>query len=160
GFMLNIPWNKGDKFWVEGDYTQGAGNYTGLDQLSTGNVAFARFGGPAGWFGQTQGSVPVIPGRVAFGWAFDGIFANLTPGGASDPKLIESGLHLTTAWTVSAAYEHVWTPTIRTSIYGNITGVSFDSTSKFILCNSPVSPIRPAGTTSLLGVGFGVPTLA
>jgi hypothetical protein len=179
GFMLNIPWNKGDKFWVEGTYTQGAGNYTGLDNLSTGNVAFQRFGGPPGWFGATiDGKTAattcsncLIPGRVAFGWAFDGIFANLSP--TSSPGtaggLIESGLHLVTAWTVSAAYEHVWTPTIRTSIYGNITGVSFDSTSKFILCNSPVSPIRsavnigPAATPTVsagTAAGFGVPTLA
>jgi hypothetical protein len=154
GFMLNVPWNKGDKFWVEATYEQGAPNYLGLDSLSTGNGSFNRFAGPAGWSGQTLNGVAIIPGRVGFGWALDGVFANLSPSGAG---LIESGLHLTTGWTVSAAYEHVWTPAIRTSIYGNVTGVEFDSTSKFILCNSKQSPIRPASTG--VAAGFGVATI-
>jgi hypothetical protein len=153
GFMLNLPWNQGDKFWVEGTYTQGAPNYTGLDSLSTGNGTFQRFSGPSGWLGQTLGGTAIIPGSVAFGWALDGIFANLSPGGG----LIESGLHRVTAWTVSAAYEHVWTPAIRTSLYGNITGVDFDGTSKFILCNSPQSPIKTIAGTSAT---FANPTLA
>jgi hypothetical protein len=141
GIQLNIPWNKGDKFWVEGTYTQGAPNYTGLDSLSTGNAPFARFSGnPGPCFGG-------ICGSVAAGWALDAIFANIAPGVSPD-HLVESGLHKTTAWAVGAAYEHVWTPAIRTSVYGHITGVRFDGTAAFILCNSPASPIRNTAGSS------------
>src|SRR5262249_53161828 len=49
---------------------------------------------------------------------------------------IFSGLRLTTAWTVAAAYEHYWTPAVRSSIYGVFTSVSFDGTAKLAFCDT------------------------
>jgi hypothetical protein len=152
GFTLNLPWNKGDKFWFELTYTKGAFAYTNGGEEQNNNSSFARFSGASGWFGQTVGTTAVIPGQVAFGWAMDGIFSNLTPAGTSTTTqigLTESGLHLTTAWTIGSAYEHYWTPAVRTAFYGDVTFVSFDSTAKFILCNSPNSPIHSAASPTL-----------
>jgi len=161
GITLNLPWNKGDKFWIEATWTKGASAYTGIDEEQNNDSSFTRFAGPPGWFGNTlpfgTGTIGVIPGQVAFGWAFDAVFANLIPSGRG---LIESGLHLTTAWTIGAAYEHYWTPAIRTAFYGDITFFQFDDTAKFIICNSPASPIRSATQANFLtGVGFGSPTV-
>src|SRR5205823_2907784 len=106
GILLNVPWNKGDKFWVEATYTQGAGNYTGLDNLSTVHNAFQRFPEPPGFTGTTLAGAAVIPCRVGFGWGLDAVIANLSCSGVPDGTatastactptggLIESGLHL------------------------------------------------------------------
>ena len=48
-------------------------------------------------------------------WSSDGIFVN------------GSGIELTTAWGVQAAYEHHWSPTLWTSIFAGYAAVSYDS---------------------------------
>src|SRR5205085_11275463 len=52
--------------------------------------------------------------------------------------------------------EHVWTPAIRSSLYGHFSAVSFDDTAKFIICNSPQSPIRSAATLASVGFNHGI----
>src|SRR5262249_15997238 len=61
GIILNVPWNAGDKFWVEGTYTEGAIGY--LSFSATNGASFntlTRFNGA----------------NVAVAWALDGVFAN------------------------------------------------------------------------------------
>ena len=41
-----------------------------------------------------------------------------------------SALQLTTAWSVQAAYEHFWTPSLRTSLVGAYTDISYNSTAR------------------------------
>ena len=44
GIVLNLPWAKGDQFWIEGAYTVGAVSYTGWNQ--NGQYSnFQRFNG-------------------------------------------------------------------------------------------------------------------
>jgi hypothetical protein len=122
GLSVNIG-SGGDKAYVETVYTQGAPGYAGLSELDLAN------------------SAPIImrDNRVAAGWAADAVFFN-----AGTPAApLFSGIHLTTVWTIAAAYEHYWTPAVRTSIYGVFTAVSFDSTAKLAFCDS-----FPAGGTS------------
>jgi Porin subfamily len=117
GILLNVPWNQGDKFWVEGVYAQGAVAYTGIDASQGANNGVVPFN-----FSGANGSA---------GWAVDSIFANR--GTPTSPNF--TGQHLTTAWTIGAAYEHYWTPTVRTSLWGVYTPFSFDSTATALLCN-------------------------
>jgi hypothetical protein len=47
---------------------------------------------------------------------------------------------------MSAAFEHFWTPALRTSIYGSYIDVSHNATANFMMCTSAlgVAPV-PAG---------------
>jgi hypothetical protein len=122
GISVNIG-SGGDKAYVETVYTQGSPGYAGLSELDLANSVF----------------LIMRDNRVAAGWAPDAVFFN-----AGTPAApLFSGIHLTTVWTIAAAYEHYWTPAVRTSIYGVFTAVSFDSTAKLAFCDS-----FPAGGTS------------
>ncbi len=54
--------------------------------------------------------------QIALGWLTDGVYVN------------GSNIELTTTWTVLAAYEHLWTPTLKTSVSGAYTHVSYNGT--------------------------------
>jgi hypothetical protein len=102
GILLNVPWNAGDKVWVEGVYSQGAVAYSGIEEQTAGNsvVVPQRFSG----------------GNASAGWIADSVFANL--GTPASPNF--TGQHLTTAWSIGAAYEHYWTPSLRTALWGEL----------------------------------------
>ncbi len=45
-------------------------------------------------------------------------------------------IQLTTAWSASLAFEHLWTPALRTSWYGSYIDVSHNAAGNFLICNS------------------------
>ena len=129
GVMANVPSGEGDKVWANVVYTQGAIAYTGLSQFGSFGT-FSRFNG----------------GSVGAAWALDGVFANTVgPAGAG---LAGSGIQLTTAWSVGAAFEHHWNPGLRSSVFGVVTQVTYPgdlgSGAKAIFCSSPAGPVRTA----------------
>jgi hypothetical protein len=130
GLLLNVPWNQGDKFWVEGVFAQGAVAYTGIDASQGANNGVVPY--------QLSGA------NGSAGWAVDSVFANR--GTPTSPNF--TGQHLTTAWTIGAAYEHYWSPTLRTSLWGVYTPFSFDSTATSLLCN----PTANGGVVAAPGV--------
>jgi hypothetical protein len=137
GIVLNLPWNPGDKFWVEGAYGVGAPAYTGF--AANGQTAFFnRFNGD----------------NLSAGWALDGVFA-------SNPAFQTSGIQLSQSWTVSAALEHYWTPQFRTSLYGNFAVWIPGSAGNDIMCRNPDTAVRtvagaaPTGAAALPGCNFG-----
>jgi hypothetical protein len=71
-----------------------------------------------------------------------------------------SGIQLTKAWSVGAAYEHHWNPALRSSVFGVITQVTYpgdlNSGAKAIFCSSPVGPVRSAATPGT-PPSFGAP---
>jgi hypothetical protein len=129
GAMANVPTGEGDKLWANVVYAQGATAYTGLSQFGSFGT-FSRFNG----------------GSVGAAWALDGVFANTVGNGTAG--LSPSGIQLTKAWSVGAAFEHHWIPSLRSSVFGVVTQVSYpgDLTSgaKAIFCSSPVGPVRNA----------------
>jgi hypothetical protein len=50
-------------------------------------------------------------------------------------------MELTTAWSVGGAFEHWWTPSMRTTVFSSYTRVQFNSEATSILCNSLLSPV-------------------
>ena len=141
GVVLNLPWSAGDKFWVEGTYTQGAVAYMGLSQAGI-NANMFRFSG----------------NTVASGWGLDGVFANqvgaatvATPGVTTAAM---SGMQLTTAWSIGAAVEHYWTPSLRSDLFGTYNQIDYNGTATSIFCSSPNSPVRTAaGAASSFAAG-------
>jgi hypothetical protein len=139
GAMVHVPTGEGDKVWANVVFAQGAMAYTGLSQFGSFGT-FSRFSGSS----------------VGAAWALDGVFAN-TVGNAST-GLSASGIQLTKAWSVGAAYEHRWNSSLRSSVFGVVTSVSYpgDLTSgaKAIFCSSPVGPVRNAAGVA---PSFGAP---
>jgi hypothetical protein len=141
GAMANVPTGTGDKLWANIVYAQGAVAYTGLSQFGSFGT-FSRFNG----------------GSVGAAWALDGVFANTVGNGAAG--LNGSGIQLTTAWSVGAAFEHHWNPAVRSSVFGVVTSVSYpgDLTTgaKATFCSSPVGPVRNAAGVA---PSFGAPVV-
>ncbi len=155
GIVLNLPWNPGDKFWVEGVYGEGTPCYVGFCQEGVFGQ-FVRFNG----------------NTVGAGWGLDGVFANAVgpavPGptnpilGAGPTNF--SGILLPTNWDIAVAIEHYWVPNLRTSLFGSFTkwdvggqGSAINS----IMCASPVGPVRTAAgaapnfaTGAVIGCNF------
>jgi len=127
GIVINLPWQKGDKFHVEAAVAEGAGAYVGLDGGVSGkNNLFNRFNGA----------------NVASAWALDSVFGTLvSTNGATSQQL-------TRYFTVLAALEHYWTPALRTD-----TAADYNDVATTLFCSSPQSPIRrlAAPNTPLTG---------
>jgi hypothetical protein len=121
GIVVNVPWNKGDKFWVEASFAQGAGSYVGINGSLVGQTNnWMRFNGR----------------NVAAAWGIDSVFGNLPAAGG------QTGQQLTNFWSIAAAFEHYWTPALRTDVFGSFTAADFNGTATTLFCQSPVSPIK------------------
>jgi hypothetical protein len=138
GVVFNLPWNPGDKFWIEGAVGEGTPCYVGFCQDGV-NGTYTRFDGH----------------NVANGWALDGVFANQVAPAQASPAAGGvtnfSGIVLPTVFDVAAAVEHYWTPALRTSVFGSVTGweagdaitaTGGGSTLNKIMCSSPNGPVR------------------
>ncbi|MES1155782.1 MAG: porin, partial [Pseudorhodoplanes sp.] len=93
GILLKMPWDAKDTFAVAGSYAEGATTYVW-------NVGGA-FGARGGGANITQ------VGGVAGGWLDDAYFGPL------------GQLELPTAWNVQAGFQHYWTNSLRSSIWGS-----------------------------------------
>jgi hypothetical protein len=130
GGELKLPWiGPGDRIGYYFNYGVGTTAYTGGSNLAS----------PA-LFGSGN--------NLAVAWVSDGVYAN--NGG---------GIELTTAWTLAAGYEHPWSSTLKTSIYGAYTQVSYNATAKnyFSLALGCTVPIAGTGVT-LQTAGAFTPT--
>jgi hypothetical protein len=84
--------------------------------------------------------------NVGFGFWEDAIYE---PNGS---------LQLTTVWSVSAAFEHLWTPALKTSVYGSFVDISHNATAKFLICNSGTTSATNTGSGSVFTAGNPVVT--
>ena len=118
GFKLNTPWllnwlgvGTGDYFQTQVNYTEGALRY--IMQTPNSNWQINN-GASAGW-----------------GVVSDAVFGGTITGAGIAAA---TGLQLTTAWNVNAAYEHFWwNPRWRTSLYGGYAEVSYGGTAGSLL---------------------------
>jgi hypothetical protein len=144
GIVLNLPWNPGDKFWVEGAVGQGTPCYVGICQDGV-NGTFTRFDGH----------------NVANGWGLDGVFANAVANAAPGPTVGGAtnftGIILPTVWDVAVAVEHYWTPSLRTSLFGSVTSWDPGSAGNAIMCSSPNGPVRAGLGGNVTANGVVIP---
>jgi hypothetical protein len=132
GIVINLPWNKGDKFYAEATICEGAGAYCGMDgSISGKNNTFGRFNG----------------GNVAAAWAMDSVFGTLVSTGGA------TGQQLTRYFSLNAAFEHYWTPALRSDLWGSYTAANYNDVATTLFCSSPQSPVRrlAAPNTPLTG---------
>ena len=132
GIVINLPWAKGDRFYVEATFCEGAGAYCGMDgSIGAKNNNFVRFNGA----------------NVTPAWAMDSIFATLVSTNGA------TGQQLTRFFSLHGAIEHYWTPALRTDFWGSYTQADYNDIATTIFCSSPQSPVRrlAAPNTPLTG---------
>ena len=137
GVVVNLPWNPGDKWWLEGEFGRGTPCYVGICQDGV-NGTWVRFNGS----------------QVAAAWGLDGVFANTVS--ATTNGLVGSGIVMPTVFAIESAVEHYWTPAVRTSLFASYTGWETGGTGSQlnqVMCASPSGPVRagPGGNTTLTG---------
>jgi hypothetical protein len=135
GIKLNAPMiGQGDYFQAQVNYTQGALRY--LFQTSQPTWAFAD--------GFSQG----------IGVLTDAVYGGLASGGSgATAGSSPTGLNLTTAWNVNAAYEHFWSPRWRTSLYGGYAAVTYGAQANANLCFGEGFGTGPGGANALATTG-------
>ncbi|CAL8981724.1 Porin Omp2b [Rhodoplanes serenus] len=99
--------SRGDSFQFQVNYTEGATRYAIYTPAGAGSLAM--FGG-----GNSLG----------VGWLTDGIYIN------------NGSLELTKVLGVNASYEHVWTPALKTSLYGGWFNIEHSQAAALAQCAS------------------------
>jgi Porin subfamily len=115
----------GDYFQFQATYTQGALRYVAF---TPGN-AFS----PNQFRGQELG----------YGFFSDAVFSNAT-----------GEVQLTTSWGINAAYDHLWLPNFRTSLYGSYMRVEYGSNANLAICSAQSSTnigLSPFANPSAVG---------
>src|SRR5262249_36557131 len=111
----------GDYFQWQGTYTPSAPRY----------MAFA----PAGAFSPVQFNGD----NLGYGFFSDGIFSNAT-----------GEIQLTTVWGFNAAYDHLWLPNFRSSLYASYLRVDYGSNANLAICNAQTtapSAVAPSASS-------------
>ena len=111
GILLKMPWDAKDTFAVSATYAEGATTYV------------ANAGGAFGARGAFAGLTQV--NGVAVGWLDDAYFGPL------------GQLELPTAWNVTAGFQHYWTNSLRSSIWGSYLSYEASSTTIDTLICAP-----------------------
>ena len=125
GFIWNMPWiAPGDRLSAGFVYSVGAIGYAAV---TPSGATYNRFNGSEYSLGFWQDAIyPAVGAVGAFGVGGD--------------------LEMTTAWSMSAAFEHLWTPALKTSIYGSYIDVSNGAAGNALICNGGTAfTARPSG---------------
>jgi hypothetical protein len=125
GAFLNMDFiNKGDKLNFQVTFAEGAIKYVANTPPALGSPA--KFDGSP--------FPGLIGGSLGVGFFTDGVFANGTQ--------IEN----TRAWGVAAAYDHRWTPALKTSVYGGYTAFEYNANATALICGSMAVAPATAGS--------------
>jgi len=141
GIKVNFPMiGPGDYFQGQVNYTQGASRYAALTQPG---------GASPGVFGAGN--------QLGLGFSNDATFCGTSSGAAATATCPAGGssIQLTTAWGVDAAYEHFWTPALRTSLVGAYTAYSYNAAASNMMCTAFATGAIANTATSTGATTFG-----
>jgi hypothetical protein len=110
--IKNVPTGAGDSIMVQGVYTDGATRYN-IQDLAGGAGANTIYGGTGN---------PLAYQSVGLGFAFDTVFAT----GMSQQTI--------QTWGMRGGFNHNWTPTWSSGLYGAYASVRYNDTSKTLMC--------------------------
>ena len=137
GAVINTPFiSPGDKFSFQFNYTEGAPRYANFTQTGATGI-------PANYFGSGN----------SLGWGFvaDAVFGTLGPAGTPT----STSLQLTKVWGVNAAYEHIWNPKWKTSVYGGYVKYDYNDTASDQICRSLAGSSGQPGFAGFTGATAG-----
>jgi Porin subfamily len=139
GFILRVPMWTGltDIFSAQVNYTEGALRYAAVTRPGAGSPGF--FSGTD--FGSCASVPPVIAGvgpgvglntptclgSLGLGLWTDAIYAN--PGALFG---YDGSIQKTTVWGVNASWDHLWTPALKTSVYGSYIKTEYNDTARLL----------------------------
>ena len=110
GIKLNAPFiGQGDYFQAQVTYAEGALKY--IFQTPNSNWGY------------------VSSNSIGFGVLADAVYGGTLAGANA------TGLNLSSAWGLNAAYEHFWSPRWRTSLYGGYAQVSYNNNANGMICS-------------------------
>jgi hypothetical protein len=128
GFLINLP-----SFGATGN----ANSQPNVDQLKA-NFSYTK--GATGYATNGNGASLLVNGNksVAAAWQFDGVYST------------GSNVELTTAWSAYGAFQHIWSPQWRTSLYGGYLKVEYDGAASQQICQSTTGPgnVLPASVAA------------
>jgi hypothetical protein len=140
GLKVNFPMiGPGDYFQTQINYTQGALRYAALTPPGAGSPGIFGNGAGAG-------------ANVGLGLYQEGVFCGTTAAAAPTTTCQNNSVQLTTTWSVQAAYEHFWTPSLRTSLVGAYTDVSYNNSASAMMCAN-VQAATAANSFTALSIG-------
>ena len=125
GIKINFPMiGPGDYFQGQVNYTEGASRYAMLTPAGNGSPGI--FGSPS------EIGVGYIADATYCGTSAVTAGATCAAAGFAGP----TALQLTTVWGVDAAYEHFWTPALRTSLVGAYNHISYNQNAEAMMCSA------------------------
>jgi hypothetical protein len=137
GANINLPFiTKGDRFSFQFNWTKGATRYA-MNQSGSNSP---------GYFGGNY--------SLGMGFLADAVLRNsnvLVNGGPQS-----GSLELTDVWSFVAAYEHKWTPSLKTSWYGGAVEASYNGAATNYFCTNVVNAPQ-AGAIGNLNPIVGAP---
>jgi hypothetical protein len=144
GIKINFPMiGPGDYFQGQINYTEGASRYAALTPSGATGTLYD--------FGNGNGQGSSLGLGIFQDATYCGAFAGAGVSGTCPTGA--TSLQLTTVWGVNAAYEHFWTPSLRTSLVGAYTDISYNSTASRQMCGNINGNAAAANTISGLAVG-------
>jgi len=154
-FKIPMPTGLTDVASFQVNYTEGASRYAWFTQPAAGGTNFFGNTGlaacPSGAAGLPFGATCL--GSIGVGSITDGIYAN--PGALVG---YDGSIEKTKVWGVNAAWDHLWTPNLKTSVYGAFIHTDYGSTATALIavaqCNVlPVAPGIPIPITTGTAAG-------
>ncbi|MFL4982164.1 MAG: porin [Xanthobacteraceae bacterium] len=149
-FKIPMPTGLTDIASFQVNYSEGASRYVAVTQFGVGNPAL--FGGTSAVLCPTIQPVvggglntPTCLGSVGFGLISDGIYAN--PGAIPG---YDGSVQNTKVWGVNASWDHLWTPNLKTSVYGWFIHTDYNATATALIGTAVCGGL--AGTATPIGV--------
>jgi Porin subfamily len=138
-FKIPMPTGLTDVASFQVNYAEGAFRYVNITQPGAGN--FNLFGSTSAALCASTPPViataanglntPTCLGSLGVGFASDAIYAN--PGALLG---YDGSIQKTKAWGVNAAWDHLWTPNLKSSVYGYFINVEYNATATALIANA------------------------
>ncbi len=144
----NIPTGAGDDIKIEGTASWGASKYVLGTSGALGSSFYVLGGSNAA---PLAGSLNGTAGKIAMGAITDGVY-----GGFGTP--LQAGVQLTRGWGFRGAFNHNWSPEWSSSLFGAMTGLSYNDTAKNLWCASYAGRTPTGGAIpGITPAGLGAP---
>jgi Porin subfamily len=144
-FKVPMPGGLTDTASFQFNYTEGASRYAVVTQPGGGTPNFFTqsslaacpvFGAPV------AGLLPGCQGAIGLGYWSDGIYGN--PGALAG---YDGSVQNTRVWGVNAAWDHLWTPQLKTSVYGAYIAVEYNATAAALIATATCGVAGAAANT-------------